>query len=261
MSANKAVQHKNLEENISVDIDAMIRSIMPEFPVRAGFFNGAEVENLAFALSHELRTPLRQLSAFTELLKRRLGPDLPPGAEDLVAQVVTGAAQMHDMIDGLTEYCRILDTQIRDYVCLAECVAQVCDRLSKREDWPSPIIRGVEELPTVRGDSAQIAMVFEQLITNAVQYRGEAPAEIDIHGLRRGPIWWRLSVTDNGIGIDPKFADDIFRVFRRLHPADSSSSTGLGLATCRRIVSLHGGQIFLDTDHTPGARFVFDLPA
>jgi light-regulated signal transduction histidine kinase (bacteriophytochrome) len=120
----------------------------------------------------------------------------------------------------------------------------------------------VDELPRVSGDVSLLAGVFQNLVSNALKFRGEAPPRVHI-GVRDAGEQWEFSVSDNGIGIEPEYADRIFVIFQRLHPKDAYPGTGIGLAMCRKIVEYHGGRMWLDTDaagDTAGTTFRFTLP-
>jgi light-regulated signal transduction histidine kinase (bacteriophytochrome) len=116
-------------------------------------------------------------------------------------------------------------------------------------------------LPTVEGDASLLRLVFQNLIGNAIKFRGDAPPRVRVDA-ERADGQWRFSVADNGIGIDPEYAERIFVIFQRLHPRSSYEGTGIGLAMCRKIVEYHGGRMWLDTDNgAGGSRFCFTLPA
>jgi light-regulated signal transduction histidine kinase (bacteriophytochrome) len=118
----------------------------------------------------------------------------------------------------------------------------------------------VVALPIVRGDGGLLTNVFQNLIGNAIKFRTSARPDVQIEALRDGPSWL-CSVTDNGIGIEPRFAERVFVIFQRLHSREAYAGTGIGLALCRKIVEFHGGTIWLDTDRYPGTRIWFTLPA
>jgi len=118
----------------------------------------------------------------------------------------------------------------------------------------------VGPLPEVRGEPALLRLVFQNLIGNGLKFRGEAPPRVTVACERDGAAW-RFTVADNGIGIEPEYADRIFVIFQRLHPRTSYDGTGIGLAMCRKVIEYHGGRIWLDTEHEGGAAFHFTLPA
>ena len=115
------------------------------------------------------------------------------------------------------------------------------------------------ELPAVQADPSQLAQLFQNLLGNAMKFRGEAPPKVHVDARREGKAW-RFSVSDNGIGIDPKFQDQIFEVFRRLHNRQQYEGTGIGLAICKKIVDRHGGRIWVESQPGQGATFSFTLP-
>jgi light-regulated signal transduction histidine kinase (bacteriophytochrome) len=131
------------------------------------------------------------------------------------------------------------------------------------EDTEATVTR--DELPMVRGNRLQLTQLFQNLIENAVKFRSEAPPRVHI-GVRRSGDMWEFSCSDNGIGVEPKYADRIFLIFQRRHPRDVYPGTGIGLALCRKIVEYHGGQLWLDDGDGPGgegqgATFRWTLPA
>ncbi|ELY55076.1 multi-sensor signal transduction histidine kinase [Natronococcus jeotgali DSM 18795] len=118
----------------------------------------------------------------------------------------------------------------------------------------------IEPLPTVQGDASQLRQLFQNLLSNAIEYSGDDPPRVHV-GAERDGDRWRLSVRDEGIGLDPAAADRVFQVFQRLHGPDEYDGTGIGLAICRRIVERHGGEIAVDSEPGEGATFAFTLPA
>ena len=114
-------------------------------------------------------------------------------------------------------------------------------------------------MPTVRADPSQLAQLFQNLLGNALKFRGEAPPKVRVDACRDGDCW-RFSVSDNGIGIDSKFREQIFDVFRRLHTHQQYGGTGIGLAICKKIVDRHGGRIWVESEPGQGATFHFTLP-
>ena len=164
------------------------------------------------------------------------------------------------MIDGLLEYSRI-ETQGDPFepVDLEAVLSDV------REDLQLQIVESdatvtVGELPVVRGDRDQLRQVFQNLVDNGIEYRGDDPPEIRIDAERDGDDWV-CSVSDNGIGIDEENTERIFEVFQRLHSQDQHAGTGIGLALCQRIVERHGGEIWVESEPGEGSTFYLTLPA
>jgi light-regulated signal transduction histidine kinase (bacteriophytochrome) len=114
-------------------------------------------------------------------------------------------------------------------------------------------------LPSVRGEPALLAAVFQNLVGNAVKFHGEEPPKVTLSAVRQDDFW-AFTCADNGIGIEPEYAERVFVIFQRLHPKDAYPGTGIGLAMCRKIIEFHGGRIWLDTDAERGAVFRFTLP-
>jgi light-regulated signal transduction histidine kinase (bacteriophytochrome) len=170
---------------------------------------------------------------------------------------------MQELINDLLAFSRV--GRIERPHAAVDCNALVAgarDDLARAiEDSGAQVEAG--PLPTVQGDGGLLRLVFQNLIGNAVKFRGPEPPRVRIAAEREDGTW-RFSCEDNGIGIDPEYADRIFVIFQRLHPRASFEGTGIGLAMCRKIVEYHGGRMWLDTDRDPsqpGSRFCFTLPA
>ncbi|GAB3677331.1 sensor histidine kinase [Halopiger thermotolerans] len=218
------------------------------------------LEQFAYAASHDLQEPLRMVTSYLQLLERRYADDLDEDAAEFIDYAVDGAERMREMIDGLLEYSRV-ETQGDPFepVDLNDVLADVCEDLEVRIDESDADII-VEDLPRVDGDASQLRQVFQNLLTNAVQYSGDDPPQVVVSAERSGDMW-EVSVCDEGIGIDPADQDRIFEVFQRLHSREEHPGTGIGLALCRRIVERHGGEIRVDSEPSEGTTFSFTLPA
>ncbi len=221
-----------------------------------------DLEQFAFAISHDLKAPLRHITSFAGLL-RKDKDTLSERNQELLDHIGDSAVRMRAMIESLLAYCRIQRKEQFTEVPLKEAAEAAISNLADTIEAEKPAIEGLDELPTARGDRSLLTMLFQNLIENALKYRGDDRPMIrfEARSLPDRPGVCQVAVNDNGIGIDEAFSEDVFQVFRRLHPADESGSTGIGLAACRRIVEIHRGRIWLDTSHTPGARFVFELPS
>jgi signal transduction histidine kinase len=219
------------------------------------------LDQFADAVSHDLREPLRMVTSYLELLEERCGDDLDADAEEFLEFAVDGAERMQAMIEGLLAYSRA-ETRSEPFasVDLEAVLADVLADLDLRIEETDTEITA-ESLPTVRGDASQLRRLFQNLLDNAVEYSGEAPPRVTITATRAGEKW-EVSISDEGIGIDPAKTDQVFGVFERLHGQADHEGTGIGLALCRRIVERHGGEIWIeDDDHHDGATFSFTLPA
>ncbi|GIH78002.1 sensor histidine kinase [Planobispora longispora] len=223
--------------------------------------SNTELEQFAYVASHDLQEPLRKVASFTQMLEQRYADQLDDRARQYIAFAVDGAKRMQELINELLTFSRV-GRITRDPVTfgLGDVVAAALRNLSAAiEDAGAEVEVG--DLPVISGDRSQFVMLWQNLIGNAVKFRhpDRAPV-IRIEAWREGPEWC-VSVADNGIGIDARFAEKIFIIFQRLHTRDAYPGTGIGLAICRKIVEYHHGRIWLDTDHTGGTRFVVALPA
>ncbi|WP_126662286.1 ATP-binding protein [Haloterrigena salifodinae] len=218
------------------------------------------LEQFAYAASHDLQEPLRMVSSYLELVDRRYGDELDDDGEEFLEYAIDGSVRMKEMIDGLLEYSRV-DTQGEQFepVDLAEVVANVREDLQLQIDETDTSIE-TGELPHVEGDRSQLRQLFQNLLSNAIEYSGDEPPRIDVSA-EPDTEEWIISVRDNGIGIDSEDQDRIFEVFQRLHSQDEHSGTGIGLALCERIVKRHGGEIRVDSSPGEGTTFTFSLPA
>ncbi|MDG5819944.1 PAS domain-containing protein [Natronococcus sp. A-GB7] len=217
------------------------------------------LEQFAYAASHDLQEPLRMVTSYLQLLEQRYGDELDEDAREFIDYAVDGAERMREMIDGLLEYARVKTRgDPFEPVELDEVLDQVCTDLQIRIENSDAHI-GLTALPRVNGDRGQLRQVFQNLLTNAIEYSGDNPPRIAVSAERDGSMW-RISVHDEGIGIDPDEGDCIFEVFQRLHSRNESEGTGIGLALCRRIIERHGGEIWVESESGEGSTFSFTLP-
>jgi light-regulated signal transduction histidine kinase (bacteriophytochrome) len=224
--------------------------------------SNADLEQFAYVASHDLSEPLRKVANFCQLLERQYGPQLDDTARQYIGFAVDGAKRMQALITDLLALSRVGRTT--DAFVPVDTGVAVQQALANLEESIDATGAGVgrSELPTVPGDPALIVALFENLIANAIKYRSAAPPLIVITAVRdAGAAAWTFTVRDNGIGIEPQYAERIFAIFQRLHLRDEYAGTGIGLALCRKIVEFHGGHIWLDTQgQVNGATFRFTLP-
>ncbi|MEX1141666.1 MAG: ATP-binding protein [Thermoleophilaceae bacterium] len=222
--------------------------------------SNAELEQFAYVASHDLQEPLRKVASFCQLLQQRYEGQLDERADQYIEFAVDGAKRMQQLINDLLAFSRV-DRTAGDLrpVELDDAVRQALIDLSAAVD-ESGAVTEVGELPTVAGDRTLLALVFQNLIGNAIKFRSTAPPAVRIDA-ESNDGEWVISCSDNGIGIDPDYAERVFVIFQRLHPKNEYAGTGIGLAMCRKIVEYHGGRIWLDTDFTSGTTFRFTLPA
>ncbi|MFC7195525.1 ATP-binding protein [Halosimplex aquaticum] len=217
------------------------------------------LEQFAYAASHDLQEPLRMVSSYLQLIERRYADDLDEDGREFIEFAVDGADRMRDMIQGLLQYSRV-DTRGDPFepVDLEAVVSDVCDDLQVRIEESGAEITA-DPLPQVEGDGGQLRQVFQNLFDNAIEYSGDDPPRVRVSAERAGDRW-EVSVSDEGIGIDPEDADRVFEVFQSLHSQGDHAGTGIGLALCERIVERHGGDIWLDSVPGEGSTFTFTLP-
>ncbi len=220
-----------------------------------------DLEQFAYVASHDLQEPLRMVTSYTQLLARRYQGKLSGDADDFIRFAVDGAVRMQALINALLSYSRV-DTRGKPLIATETSTAldQALDnlRLAVRESG-AVIERGT--LPRVYGDPVQIMQLFQNLVGNAIKFRssGGVP-RIAISAEREGDFW-RITVADNGIGIDPRYFERIFTIFQRLHTKEEYPGTGIGLALCKRIVERHGGSIGVRSVPGEGSLFHFTLKA
>jgi PAS domain S-box-containing protein len=219
-----------------------------------------ELEQFAYVASHDLQEPLRMVSSYTQLLARRYRDKLDDNAREFIQYAVDGATRMQVLINDLLAYSR-LDTRGGDFVPTSSQAALERALANLRlaiEESGAAVTHG--PLPTVIADAVQLTQLFQNLVGNALKFRGAEPARVHVSA-ERSDDDWLFAVRDNGIGIDPSYGERIFVIFQRLHGRTEYPGTGIGLAICKKIVERHRGRIWLDVASGPGATFRFTLPA
>jgi signal transduction histidine kinase len=220
-----------------------------------------ELEQFAYVASHDLQEPLRKIASFCQLLEKRYSGQLDARADQYIAFAVDGAKRMQRLINDLLEFSRVgrLVSEVSD-VDLEECLGLALANLEvAREETAAEITW--DALPHVRGEAPLLTQVLQNLIGNAMKFQAEGRrCTVHIGAVRRGAEW-EFSCADNGIGIEPEYADRVFVIFQRLHPKDVYGGTGIGLAMCKKIVEYHGGRIWVDTTSTEGTTIRWTLPA
>ncbi|WP_234343444.1 sensor histidine kinase [Streptomyces sp. NRRL F-5123] len=223
--------------------------------------SNAELEQFAYVASHDLQEPLRKVASFCQLLQRRYADRLDDRAGQYIGFAVDGANRMQTLINDLLAFSRVgrLNAETSE-VDLEQLFARTADVLSVAiEDAGAEVDH--DPLPTLTGDATQLGMLLQNLLSNAVKFRSpDRRPEIRLTARPDDDGLWHFAVTDNGIGIGPEFAEQVFVIFQRLHTRESYPGNGIGLALCKKIVEFHGGTIAVDPAHTPGTRIAFTLP-
>lgn len=229
--------------------------------------SNADLEEFAYVVSHDLKEPLRSVSGFVELLNRRYRDTLDGPARSYIDRSLAGAERMKALIDDLLLYART-STGPRELerVDTHALVEEVRAALTKSIREADAHIELAEQLPVIQAEPAQISRLFQNLIANAIKFRRDEPPAIRISAdlepelqAGAGEQAWRFSIQDNGIGIDPEYAERVFQVFKRLHSQDEYPGTGIGLSICKKIAERHGGRIWLESRPGVGTTVHFTI--
>ncbi|MGH6841968.1 MAG: sensor histidine kinase, partial [Methylocella sp.] len=238
---------KRAKEDLKESVEELARS-------------NTELEQFAYVASHDLQEPLRMITGYTSLLARRYRGKLDKDADEFIGFAVDGANRMQAMINDLLAYSRIgsqgkefapTDSELifdRTLVGLQVAIEESGAKVTR------------DPLPTVTGDAIQLGRLFQNLISNAIKYRnGNTPV---VHvSCRQCDHDWLFSINDNGIGIALQHLERIFQIFQRLHTDNQYQGTGIGLASCKKIVERHGGKIWVESEPGKGSTFFFTIPA
>jgi len=221
--------------------------------------SNADLEQFAYIASHDLSEPLRTISGFVQLLSSRYRGQLDDQADQFIDYVVEGAGRMRELIDGLLLYSRASSTeQHRRSVSLSQTVARVRSSLAPALEESGGEMIVEDGLPEVVADPTQLEQILQNLIANALKFRSEDPPEVRVLAARE-PGAWRVTVRDNGIGIEDRHVEKAFQMFGRLNAREAYAGTGIGLAVCKRVVERHGGRIWLESQVGSGSAFHFTL--
>jgi light-regulated signal transduction histidine kinase (bacteriophytochrome) len=219
-----------------------------------------DLESFSYSVSHDLRAPLRHVTGFATLLRNHLGPSLDDLGRRYLDTMIGAATRMGRLIDDLLAFSRMGRASLSPRPVelgpiVREAQAEVLPEAAGRD-----IVWDLPALPTVYADPALLRLVMVNLLSNAVKYTGtRGEAHIAVGWCREGREIV-VSVRDNGVGFDMKYADKLFGVFQRLHASDEFSGTGIGLANVRRIIHRHGGRTWAQAEVDRGATFFFSLP-
>jgi chemotaxis family two-component system sensor kinase Cph1 len=217
-----------------------------------------DLERFAFIASHDLQEPLRNVISFSQLLSRRYYGRLNPDADEYIDYIVEGGKRMQALVSDLLEYSRVTTRpEAFRSTDSSEVLDTILQNLFSTIQGSGAVIESTP-LPVIHADPAQLGMVFQNLITNAIKFHGPEPPHIHISA-ERVVDGWKFSVRDNGIGIDPAFYDRIFVIFQRLHTRDRYPGTGVGLAIVKKIIERHGGRIWVESEVGKGSTFYFTL--
>jgi signal transduction histidine kinase len=257
-------QRRRAEEEVrklNADLEQRVADRTAELNERAKDLarSNSELQQFAYVASHDLQEPLRMVASFTQLLAKRYKDQLDDDARDFINYAVDGATRMQTLISDLLNYSRV-GTQGKTFVPTdSEALfKRVLESLQFSIEESGAVIVS-DSLPMVMADPQQLGQLFQNLLTNAIKFRGKEPPHVRISTERKGNDW-KISVRDNGIGISQEHAERIFVIFQRLHTKTEYPGTGIGLAICKKIVERHGGSIWIEPSPGGGTTFCFTIP-
>lgn len=219
-----------------------------------------DLERFAYVVSHDLQEPLRAITGYSQLMGKHYASTLDERASHYLTQITAGTERMRVLIDGLLEMSRLsARAPVLHPVDCEEVLAHVLSSTEVlRQETGARVTH--DPLPRVMGHAVRLAQLFLNLVTNGIKFRGADPPHVHLAARREGRTWV-LSCADNGIGIEPQHRDVIFEMFRRLHTPDEYPGAGIGLAVVKRIVELHQGSIWVESEPGKGSTFFFTLLA
>ena len=218
-----------------------------------------EMEQFAHTASHDLQAPVRRITKFLELLQLDLQESLPDRSKDYLDRALKGAAHMRRLIQDLLDFSLVGGAKnCMEPVCLEHVLKEVLTQLEVMVVSTNATVE-IDALPKVIGNQTFLQQLFQNLIANAIKFRGEQPPLVKIFACRKGSKWL-ITVKDNGIGIPSEAFDDIFGIFQRIDNGSHVEGTGIGLALCKKIVELHEGRIWVESMLNEGTTFHFTLP-
>ncbi|MGB0007382.1 MAG: ATP-binding protein [Candidatus Sulfotelmatobacter sp.] len=237
---------RQAEEDLARKVEELARS-------------NADLEQFAYIASHDLQEPLRMVTAYTQLLAERYRGKLDAEADKFIGYASEGAMRMQVLIQDLLAFSRVGRAESSD--ANIDCngvMEEVLQTLSAAVQESGAVI-SYSQLPQIQGDRTQLGQVFQNLIANAIKFRGNEPPKISVQAENKDDQWW-FEVSDNGIGIPPENAGHVFEVFYRLHARSEYPGNGIGLAICKKIIERGGGRIWVESQSGSGSHFKFTLP-
>jgi signal transduction histidine kinase len=249
----RALREKNernlrhqVEEDLARKVDELARS-------------NADLEQFAYVASHDLQEPLRMVAAYTQLLAERYRGKLDENADKFLGYASEGALRMQVLIHDLLAFSRVGRNRAASASVDCNAVMEEVLRSLASAIQESGAVVTHAELPAAWADRTQLAQVFQNLIQNAIKFRRKEPPVVSVQA-EKIDRHWLFSVSDNGIGIAPEHAENVFVVFQRLHARTEYPGNGIGLAICKKIVEFYGGKIWVESQAGSGSAFKFTMP-
>ncbi|MCA9161772.1 MAG: AAA family ATPase [Planctomycetales bacterium] len=248
-------------EKWNEELEAIVSARTADAEARADDLarSNEELEQFAYVVSHDMQEPLRTIASYCQLLSRRYGDQLDDMAREFIGYAVDGAERMRKLIADLLSYSRVgtRGSPFRPVDC--QTVMQRVEFNLRVMLEESQTRLTYDALPVIMADETQIMQLLQNLVSNAVKFRGSDSPRVHV-GVERSGSEWVFSVRDNGIGIDPQHFERIFLIFQRLHQRGQYEGTGIGLAVCKKTVERHGGKIWVDSSAGRGSTFFFTIP-
>jgi signal transduction histidine kinase len=257
------VQRRKAEEEVrkvNADLERKVAERTAELAERAKDLerSNMELEQFAYVASHDLQEPLRTIASFTQLLAKRYADKLDDKAREFIGFAVDGSKRMQTLINDLLSFSRV-GTQAKALTAVrCDAVLDTVLRNLNRAVEESGAVITRDALPLVLADEPQLGQLLQNLVGNAIKFRGDKRPQIHI-GAERNGKGWKICVRDNGIGIAPEHYERIFIIFQRLHTKTQYAGTGIGLAICKKIVERHGGRLWIDPTPGGGSTFSFTI--
>jgi light-regulated signal transduction histidine kinase (bacteriophytochrome) len=218
-----------------------------------------DLEQFAYMAAHDLREPLIAVSAYLRILEQRYTNQLDPDVHKFLSRAIDTTCRMDTLIQNILAYSRLgSDTSAFETTDSATCLRQALSNLQAAIEESGAQVRS-DPLPSMMGNPAQLVQLFQNLVSNAIKFRGDRPVEIHV-GVERLTGEYRFWVRDNGIGIESPHIEGIFRLFQRVENGAGRSGSGIGLANCKKIVEHHGGRIWVESEPGRGSTFFFTIP-
>lgn len=238
-----------------------VRALLEQRELKAAELarSNEELEQFAYITSHDLQEPLRMITSYLELLEKRHAKSLDGQARHYMEYVTGGARRMQDLISAILQFSRARSQDsLRQEVDVDKALGDALANLQEQIASTQSVITA-DKLPTLNAIPTQIVQLLQNLIANAIKFHSERRPTVRIAVADAGR-YWKFSVSDNGIGIRAEDCDRLFKIFQRLHTADEYPGSGIGLATCKKIVEHHGGRIWAESKFGVGTTFNFTLP-